>query len=132
MPDNEYLKMLLAGKTPAASSSLNPDDDARVEKYSAQNGVDPDLVRRMVGKESQGKRNAHSWAGAGGLMQLMPETARGLGVADVNDPDQNIEAGTRYLRQHLDKFNGDVPSALAAYNAGAGAVQQHGLDRVRK
>lgn len=65
-------------------------------------------------------------------MQLMPETARSLGVTDTNDPDQNINAGTKYLRQQLDTFNGDVPSAVGAYNAGPGAIQKHGLDRVRR
>lgn len=101
-----------------------PDIDARIERYSAQHDVDPDLVRRMMTQESGGSQHAVSPKGARSYMQLMPDTARGLGVTNIEDPDQNIEGGVRYLRQQLDEF-GDVPRAVAAYNAGPGAVRDH-------
>ena len=69
---------------------------------------------------------AGSPAGARGLCQLMPGTARALGVTDVTDPAQSLEGGAKYLRQQLDRFGGDYTKALAAYNAGPGAVQRHG------
>ncbi|MNY00130.1 Membrane-bound lytic murein transglycosylase F precursor [compost metagenome] len=86
--------------------------------------VDPALVKAVIQAESGGNPQAVSPAGARGLMQLMPATARALGV-DPDDPVQNVAGGTRYLRQMLDRFD-SVPEALAAYNAGPGAVEKHG------
>ncbi|HEY5349229.1 MAG TPA: lytic transglycosylase domain-containing protein [Candidatus Lustribacter sp.] len=88
--------------------------------------VDPALVAAIVANESAFDARATSPAGARGLMQLMPGTAASLGVSDVYDPEQNVSGGTRYLRGLLDRFNGDVPKAVAAYNAGPGAVQKYG------
>lgn len=133
MPDNPYLTALLAGHKPANSPSpaqLDADTEARVQKYSEKNGVDPELTRRLIGRESGGNNHAHSWAGARGLMQLGPGTVKRFGVTNPEDPDQNLDAGTRYLREHLDEF-GDVGKALAAYNAGEGAVRKHGYEKVR-
>jgi len=79
-----------------------------------------------VRQESNFNPTAGSPAGARGLTQLMPGTARGLGVTDVTDPAQALEGGAKYLRQQLDAFGGDVTRALAAYNAGPGAVQRFG------
>ena len=83
------------------------------------------LVRAVARAESAMSRRAVSVKGASGVMQLMPDTARELGVSDVFDAAQNIDAGTRLLRRHLEKYEGRVAEALAAYNAGAGAVARH-------
>ncbi|MDR1965447.1 MAG: lytic transglycosylase domain-containing protein [Synergistaceae bacterium] len=91
------------------------------EKYQ----VDPDLARAVMRMESGGNPNAISSAGAIGLMQLMPGTARGLGV-DPKNPRRNIEGGIKYLAQLSDKYDGDYVKTLAAYNAGSGRVDSYG------
>lgn len=96
----------------------------KVRRIARQEGVDPPLLRALIRQESGNNRRARSPAGAIGRTQLMPGTARGLGVNPYNDT-QNVRGGARYLRQQLDRF-GNVRKALAAYNAGPGAVQQHG------
>jgi soluble lytic murein transglycosylase-like protein len=95
---------------------------AAAKKY----GLDPALLAGLVKQESGFNPNAGSPAGARGLTQLMPGTAAGLGVTNVLDPVQSLEGGAKYLRQQLDAFGGDVTRALAAYNAGPGAVQRYG------
>ena len=92
------------------------------DKYN----IAPNLIRAVVKAESNYKINAISRAGAQGLMQLMPDTARELGVNDPFDIRQNIDGGTRYLRQMLDLFGGDIRKALSAYNAGPGNVIKYG------
>lgn len=91
-----------------------------------KHGVDSDLVLSLANAESGYRSDAVSPVGAVGVMQLMPETAKDLGVNDSFDPKQNIDGGVRYLKQMLDMFGGDKEKALAAYNAGPGAVQQYG------
>ncbi len=116
MPDTDPLTALTQPATPL---------DSLIAKHSERTGLDPELVRRLVSQESRGHSNAVSPKGAGGTMQLMPATAASLGVKNRFDPDENIRGGTDYLKQQLDKF-GDVNLALAAYNAGPGAVQKYG------
>lgn len=94
------------------------------EKYSAQYGVPLELVLSIMTQESRGKTNAVSPRGASGLMQLMPKTAKGLGVTDIFDVEQNVEAGVKYLGQQLQDF-GTTELALAAYNAGPSAVRKY-------
>ena len=89
-------------------------------------GVDPALVKAIIANESGFDANATSRTGAQGLMQLEPATAGELGVANAYDPAQNISGGTRYIRGLLDRFHGDLRLAVAAYNAGPGAVEKYG------
>ncbi|PYQ29635.1 MAG: lytic transglycosylase [Acidobacteria bacterium] len=100
--------------------------DAIIERYAKKYRVDPVLVRAVIQVESDFNPLCVSHKGARGLMQLIPETARRYGVTELHDPDQNIHGGIRYLADLLDMFNDDLSRALAAYNAGEGAVQKHG------
>ena len=100
--------------------------DAAIEEHAAAHRVRPELVRAVIQVESAYNPRARSNKGAMGLMQLMPETAADLGVTNAYDPVQNIRGGVAYLRQLLDKFGGNEELALAAYNAGPGAVTKYG------
>ncbi|EDY85602.1 transglycosylase SLT domain protein [gamma proteobacterium HTCC5015] len=97
-----------------------------IDKYASTHELDPLLVRAVIRVESCFDRRAVSRAGAQGLMQLMPKTADYLGVLDSFNADLNIEAGTRYLRRMLDRFEGDLNLGLAAYNAGPHNVKKYG------
>jgi len=100
--------------------------DAIIERYATLHGVDPVLVRAVIVVESNFDPRCVSNKGARGLMQLMPETAKRYGVRDIFDVEQNIRGGIRYLADLLEMFPNDVSRALAAYNAGEGAVLRTG------
>lgn len=98
--------------------------DAHLDQTASRTGLPPSLLKAVVWQESRGRADAISPKGAIGLMQLMPGTARMLGV-DPHDPIDNVRGGALYLRRQLDRF-GSMPLALAAYNAGPGAVERYG------
>jgi soluble lytic murein transglycosylase-like protein len=116
-------------RTRRLSAKLMDLPDANLEpmiaRHSDAQNLDPKLVRALIQAESGYNVKALSNKGAIGLMQLMPETASDLNILNPYDPDQNIKGGTMYLRQMLDHYAGKVELAIAAYNAGPGAVEKH-------
>jgi soluble lytic murein transglycosylase len=96
-----------------------------ISRFSRQHQLHPALIRAVIKAESDFDPLAVSRAGAVGLMQLMPQTAKRFDVRDLYDPEDNIAGGTKYLRQLLDRFRGNLPLALAAYNAGENVVERY-------
>jgi hypothetical protein len=104
-----------------------------VKEAAERHNVDPALVRAVIQTESNWNPSAYSRKGAGGLMQLIPTTAQRYGANDVFNPQQNIDAGVRHLKWLLERYNGNLDLALAAYNAGEGAVDRaHGIPAFRE
>jgi soluble lytic murein transglycosylase-like protein len=114
--------------TNSASNSSQSQNAVRqhIQVAATRFGVDRNLVDAVAWQESRYNPRALSTAGAMGVMQLMPGTARQLGVYNPQDVEQNVAGGTAYLRQQLERFGNNVPLALAAYNAGPGAVMKYG------
>jgi soluble lytic murein transglycosylase-like protein len=117
----------------AASQENREKIDRMLREVSARYHVDPALIRAVIDAESKWNSSAVSRKGAQGLMQLVPATAQQMGVNDAFDPKQNLDGGVRYLRMLLERYNGDLDRALAAYNAGPGAVDRaKGVPRYRE
>ena len=133
-PGSEGFELLLrserdAAAAPVAARAEHPSarlHAPRIERAARAAGVDASLLHAVIRAESAYNPKAVSPKGAAGLMQLMPATARRYGVADRFDPDQNVLGGALYLRDLLARFDGQLELALAAYNAGEGAVQKYG------
>ena len=117
--------ILPSGPTPRANPFNIQDIDEVVSAASTRNKIPANLIKSVISVESGFNPNAVSRKGAQGLMQLMPETALKIGVHNPFDPSENVEGGTRYLRDLLGLFHNDVPKALAAYNAGPERVEQY-------
>lgn len=132
-PDEVVDEARAPSPVPAAMKSTATPLEARpfaalIESVSLRHGIDPALVHAVVAAESNYRPSARSHVGARGLMQVMPATARELGVTSARrlfDPQENLEAGVKYLKSLLERFDGDLPTAIAAYNAGPGAVARY-------
>jgi soluble lytic murein transglycosylase-like protein len=122
-PQIDIATILAADDSPAKAQSPTSFENI-IKTASMRYGVEEGLIKAVIKMESNFNPTAVSRAGARGLMQLMPGTAAGLGVRDSFDPEQNIMAGTRFLRDMLDRYNGDVDQALAAYNWGPGNLDK--------
>jgi hypothetical protein len=135
-PTSPVENLKINGSTPApppASAPVPPPSNSKdetyapiIEKYANNYRIDPSLIRSIIAKESGFNPKAISPKGARGLMQLMPDTAKRLGVSNSFDPEQNIHGGIKHFRSLMDSFNEDIELSLAAYNAGENRVQRLG------
>lgn len=133
--DNEELSLKtqnsIQNSNKIQSTSKNPDTNKRIDEAvsiaSKKYGVDENLIKSIIKVESNFNPNCVSSAGAKGLMQLMPENCRDLNVKDPLNIEQNIDGGTRHIKEYLDKYNGDVEMALMAYNGGPTRMAKRGV-----
>lgn len=133
-PDKDFQSILDASMHPSdetigfnyGSEVSKEEVNNLIDAYSQKNGLDADFVRAVVKQESGFNEHATSRCGAAGLMQLMPGTAKGLGVTNPYDAEQNVKGGTKMLANLLKTYGGNKELALAAYNAGGGAVKKYG------
>lgn len=132
VPDDITVPASAVAHTHMSGAAIPLVYQAKVAELAARFDLSPALIEALVWQESRWRSGAVSPVGARGLAQLMPGTARELGV-DSSDPFANLEGGARYLRQQLDRFDGNVEKALAAYNAGPGRVMKAGgIPRIRE
>jgi len=131
----EALRYMGSSRTPAAEPLSSPGAAQRkypanleeiIERMATEYGIDPAMIRAVISAESAGNTKAVSPKGAKGLMQLIDSTAADVGVKNPFDPEQNVRGGTAYLKRMLERYQGDARMALAAYNAGPGAVDRYG------
>lgn len=125
VPDDAAIPEYASSDPARHAAGIPPRYAAKLAELAERFDLSPALMEAVVWQESRWNENARSPVGAQGLAQLMPGTARYLGV-DPNDPFANLEGGARYLREQLDRFGGDLEKALAAYNAGPGRVERSG------
>ena len=126
-PDKEFQSILDATMSSSSGETASRTEiNQLIEEYSKKNNLDADFVKAVVKQESGFNPKATSHCGAAGLMQLMPGTAKGLGVTNPYDAEQNVKGGTKMLANLLKTYGGNKELALAAYNAGGGAVKKYG------
>lgn len=126
-PDKDFQSILDSSmKIKSGEEVSNEEVNELINTYSQKNGLDPDFVRAVVKQESGFNEHATSHCGAAGLMQLMPGTAKSLGVVNPYDAEDNVKGGTKMLAGLLKTYGGNKELALAAYNAGGGAVKKYG------
>jgi len=125
-PDKDFQSILNSKSANYGEDVSNEEVNGLINEYSSKNGLDSDFVRAVVKQESGFNEHATSKCGAAGLMQLMPGTAKSLGVENPYDAEDNVKGGTKMLAGLLKTYGGDKELALAAYNAGGGAVKKYG------